>query len=404
MKMSIRMISLIGKIIIHQTYTGRVVVAHLCFYGLYAPLNAPYLRQLGAGTILGGEFESGLVALYEQLAGNGPVARSSSQTEPIISLARQTFRLPDRSGLPGPAGYAQLVSADGSRRLVGYTEASRGCKHRCRHCPIGPVYQGRFRVVQAEVVLADIEQQVRAGAQHITFGDPDFFNGPGHAIPLIKALHRQFPQLTYDVTIKVEHLLKQAHLLPVLRQTGCLFVTSAVESVDDAVLQILDKGHTRADFERIVALFKSSGLTLNPTFIAFHPWLSLAHYLDFLNTIAELELIPHLSPIQYAIRLLIPAGSDLLPQPAVQGLVGQFDQQALVYPWQHPDPAVDRLQAEILALVQANDMPRQQLFSHIWQRARAAYVEAGGSPPDLARPANELVAKPIPHLSEPWYC
>src|SRR5688572_24560436 len=41
--------------------------AHLCCYGLYAPVNAEYLRGLGAGTILGGEFEEGLVALVARL-------------------------------------------------------------------------------------------------------------------------------------------------------------------------------------------------------------------------------------------------------------------------------------------------------------------------------------------------
>ena len=35
--------------------------AHLCFYGLYAPVNEAYLRGLGVETILGGEFEEGLV-------------------------------------------------------------------------------------------------------------------------------------------------------------------------------------------------------------------------------------------------------------------------------------------------------------------------------------------------------
>src|SRR5205807_3753801 len=42
--------------------------AHLCFYGLYAPVNEGYLRKLGADTILGGEFEEGLVALAGRLA------------------------------------------------------------------------------------------------------------------------------------------------------------------------------------------------------------------------------------------------------------------------------------------------------------------------------------------------
>src|SRR5215213_9166400 len=61
--------------------------AHLCFYGLYAPVNEEYLRELGAGTILGGEFEEGLVALVERLAAN-EMRRSplQAQPEPMISL------------------------------------------------------------------------------------------------------------------------------------------------------------------------------------------------------------------------------------------------------------------------------------------------------------------------------
>ncbi len=164
-----------------------------------------------------------------------------------IPLGRQQFQIPDRTALPGLATYAQLLT-DGETRTSGYTEATRGCRHLCRHCPVVPVYQGTFRVVQREIVLADIRQQVEAGARHITFGDPDFFNEPGHARMIIEALHREFPELTYDVTIKVEHLLKHRELIPILRETGCAFVVSAVESIDDRLLALLEKGHTRADF------------------------------------------------------------------------------------------------------------------------------------------------------------
>src|SRR5262249_49185832 len=151
-----------------------------------------------------------------------------------VSLTRQQFLVPDRTGLPPLSSYAQLV-VNGATRRVGYTEASRGCKHWCRHCPVVPVYRGAFRIVQAAVVLADIRRQIAGGAEHITFGDPDFFNGPGHAVRIVEALHQEWPWLTYDVTIKIEHLLRHRNLLPVLKTTGCLFVTSAVESLDDPV-------------------------------------------------------------------------------------------------------------------------------------------------------------------------
>src|SRR5271165_2968357 len=130
--------------------------AHICFYGLYAPVNEEYLRGLGVGTILGGEFEEGLVNLAARLhlaAGNG--SASTKQQEPIISLARQKFLVPDRAGMLEPAKYARVVMPSGEHRVAGSTEATRGCKHLCRHCPIVPVYNGAFRVVERDVVLED---------------------------------------------------------------------------------------------------------------------------------------------------------------------------------------------------------------------------------------------------------
>jgi radical SAM superfamily enzyme YgiQ (UPF0313 family) len=375
--------------------------AHLCFYGLYAPVNEGYLRKLGVQTILGGEFEQGLSDLVARLgAGRG----SEAQREPVISLARQKFLVPDRAGLPALSKYARLVMPGGEERVAGYTEASRGCKHLCRHCPIVPVYNGAFRVVDRDVVLEDVRGQIAMGARHITFGDPDFFNGVGHAMPLVEAMHREFPELTYDVTIKVEHLLAHARHLPVLRDTGCLFVTSAVESLDDAVLARLDKHHTRADFLRVAAFFREVGLALQPTFVPFTPWTTLESYVDLLGVLDGEGLVESVAPIQLAIRLLIPAGSRLLELDEVRGLVGPFDEAAMVYPWRHPDPRVDSLCEELQGIVHAGEKikrTRSRIFAGIREAARAAAGLA--SVAEKAQPVLSARAA-VPYLNEPWYC
>jgi hypothetical protein len=321
----------------------------------------------------------------------------------VVSLARQQFLVPDRAGLPDLAGYAQLALPDGSRRVVGYTEASRGCKHLCRHCPIVPVYKGRFRIVQRDVVLEDIRQQVARGAKHITFGDPDFFNGIKHALELVRCLHAQDPRLTYDVTIKVEHLLKYAPLLSTLSETGCSFVTTAVESVDDRVLEILDKGHTRADFLKVVGVCRRAGLNLVPTFVAFNPWITLDGYRDLLKTLGELDLVDHVAPIQLAIRLLIPQGSRLLELPEVRQVVGGFDESALCYRWEHPDPRVDALQREVEDWVQgaATRADRRSIFREVWRRLHQALDRTVAPLPDRE---SSLPRAAIPFLNEPWYC
>jgi len=378
--------------------------AHLCFYGLYAPVNEAYLRRLGVQTILGGEFEAGLASLARRLAA---AEANGLQSEPVISLARLQFRAPDRNGLVPLEKYSRLMMPGGATRTVGYTEASRGCKHLCRHCPVVPVYNGVFRIVDREVVLEDIRQQVAAGAQHITFGDPDFFNDIGHAVPLVEALHGEFPQLTYDVTIKIEHLLKHRDCLGKLRDTGCLFVTSAVESVDDAVLEKLDKNHTREDFLRTIELFRELGLTLQPTFVAFTPWTTLGSYCEMLDLIREHDLVENVAPIQFAIRLLIPAGSRLLELPDIAAMTGDFDEAALVYPWKHTDARVDLLCEELQEIVHTGEKMnhgRGRIFERITQ---AAYSAAGREKEAKMRSGAQAILAAratIPYLNEPWYC
>lgn len=363
--------------------------ARLVAYGLYAPLNADLLRKRGIAHILNGEFEQALVDL----------ATTGAAADPEHGLARLTFRRPSREGLPPLTRYAALQVGD-DRRTAGYTEASRGCKHRCRHCPIVPVYDGRFRVVSADVVMEDIRAQIDAGATHITFGDPDFFNGIGHARAVLERFARECRGVSYDVTIKVEHLLKHADMLPILKDTGCAFVTSAVESVDDAVLARLEKGHTRDDFERVAALCARSGVPLSPTFVPFTPWTTIEGYVELLRTIERLDLVDNVAPVQLGIRLLVTSRSRLLELEDVQRLVRPFDPVSLTYPWTHPDALVDRLHQEVVRTVGVRiNAPRREVFARVRELAHAAA--------QLPLPAHSPILPAratVPYLTEPWYC
>lgn len=409
--------------------------AHLCCYGLYAPVNAELLRSHGVETILGGEFEAELLRVA------GAIAETTRDITFDVeahnggsrSIPKLSFIPPDRTTLPPLQKYARLKLPDGEQRVVGYTEASRGCRHLCRHCPVVPVYNGTFRVVQREVVLQDIRQQVAMGAEHITFGDPDFFNGPGHAVAIVEAMHQEFPALSYDVTIKIEHLLKFAEHLATLRSTGCALITTAVESMNDRVLALLEKGHSRADFVRAVELMRGIGLPLAPSFIPFTPWTTLTGYADLLRVIAELDLVENVSPVQLAIRLLIPAGSRLLELAEVRDLIGEFDADLLSYRWANRDPRVDELQKVIettVAQAAREELSRSETFARIWRLAdvvpaaigrngraqlgsaacqgedsAVVFTHAADSLPNETASAPVLAARAtIPYLTEPWYC
>jgi len=379
--------------------------AHVCFHGLYAWLNAALLLQGAADSIIAGEGEDVLVDLVRALGdGRDPsrvpgVTTRASRAEPV--RARLSFPVPDRSTLPSPARYA-AYRHDGYTDAAAYVEASRGCLHVCRHCPVVPVYGGRFFVVPADVVLADIRAQVAAGARHVTFGDPDFLNGPGHAIELCRRLHAEWPELTFDFTAKVEHLLKHRTLLREFAALGCTFVVSAVESLSDEVLRRLDKGHTAAHVSELVTVMEDAGLVLHPTLVAFTPWTTLDDYIAVVEFFRARGLVAYVPPVQLAIRLLVPPRSALLSEPDAAAWVGPLDPEAFTHRWAHPDPRMDVLYGRVASCVEAaEDAGEDPRLT--WDAVRAlAYAAAGRAMPDEAMPP-AYIPDP-PRLTEHWFC
>jgi radical SAM superfamily enzyme YgiQ (UPF0313 family) len=389
--------------------------ARICFYGLYAALNADYLLRGCADATIGGEYEEALAGLARALeAGEDvdvPGVRTRERTAAPV-LARLPFVQPERSALPPLERYARLVR-DGEAVPAGYVEASRGCLHTCRHCPITPVYGGRFFVVPRAVVLDDIRAQVAAGARHITFGDPDFLNGPGHSLAIVRALHGEFPDVTFDATIKIEHILERGALFTELAALGCAFVVSAVESLSPKVLWHLKKGHTRADVVEALGILDAAGIPMRPTFVAFTPWTTARDYLEVLDFIAERTLIEHIDPVQYTIRLLVPPGSALLADEGADTWIGPLDEEAFSYRWAHPDARMDALQREVAALVEHATRVRWsngETFAAVRALAEDGLgkrVAAGArTVSNDIRPHGgvALARRPVPHLSEPWFC
>src|SRR3954464_7121037 len=346
----------------------------VCFYGLYAPVSRDLTLGRLADRVIAGEYEPALVAWA-----------GGARTGPERELGRNAFQLPARDLLPSLERYAHLA-LHGEERLVGYVEASHGCVHMCRHCPIPSVYDGRIRIVQADTVLADVEQLVAAGARHITFGDPDFLNGRKHSLAVAEAMHERFPELTFDCTVKVEHVLEFPQVWPELARCGCLFVVSALESVNDDILARLDKGHTKRDAADAIALLREHGIELRPSFLPVTPWTTHQDVIDLLEFVAEHDLVGNVDPVQYTIRLLLPEGSLLLDHPDMAPHLGPYDADRLSWTWTSADPAVDELQARLAALAEAGALTYERICAEVGADIEIGHVEER------------------PRLTEPWFC
>jgi hypothetical protein len=294
--------------------------------------------------------------------------------------------LPARDLLPPLERYAQLAIG-GELRLAGAVEAGRGCASRCKHCPVPAVYDGRTKIVAVDDVIADIGQLVDLGARHVTFADPDFLSGPHHARRIVDAVHATFPALTFDVTTKVELVLRHRDLWESFADAGCIFVTSAVECVDDDVLRILDKGHTAADAADAVRLLRASGIEPRPSLLPFTPWTTHESLVALARFVDGHDLAGNVDPVHWSIRLLLPDGSLLLDVPELQPFLIGYDREVLGHAWRSADPAMDRLQREVAAVVEdGGDF--------------AAVCAVIGAPaPSPWTPADER-----PHLTESWFC
>lgn len=373
----------------------------ICFYGLYATVSRELVTSELGVHMIAGEYEPALTAWVDELA--APRAPAPAGDRPIVHLQRGTFELPARELLPGLERYACLA-VGGEERLVGYVEASHGCVHRCRHCPVPTVYDGRIRIVQAETVLRDIERLATMGARHITFGDPDFLNGWRHSVAIVRALHQRCPELTFDCTTKVEHVLEHADVWAQMAAAGCLFVVCALESVNDEILERLDKGHATAEAVRAIELLREHGIETRPSFMPFTPWTSPRDVLEIVDFVAAHDLVANVDPVQYTIRLLVPEGSLLLKRDDLREHLGPYQAERLSYPWRSADPEADRLQGLLSALVQQSTAAQEATgltFARIRAAAREATGEPHGPEPE-AIPMGSTEGRP--RLTEPWFC
>jgi radical SAM superfamily enzyme YgiQ (UPF0313 family) len=375
--------------------------AHICFFGLYAELHARYLVPALADSCLGAEFEADLLDLVAAVRDRGddtPRSVALTQRARVATGTRErTLDLsPRRAKGEHNDRYVRLQTENGDC-ATGYVIATRGCKHTCRHCPIPAAYGGTFYAIPADHVLADIDAAITLGAAHITFADADFLNGPTHALRIAREMNRRHPSVTFDYTAKIEHLRRHPDVADELQQLGNVFVVSAVESFNDEVLRRLDKGHTAAEAVSVIRRFAQRGQVLRPSLVPFTPWETRESLAQMFTIVAEEGLIDRIDPVQYSIRLLIPAGSLLLHDADLATRVGAFDATRFTHAWSHPDPQMDDLQTALAAI---STTAAQQGDSAAETFLRMAEIAA----PDRITRVTPRSAGIAPRLTEDWFC
>ena len=305
--------------------------------------------------------------------------------------------VPDRTILPSITDYSHIV--DGSNNLIaGSVETTYGCKHECTHCPVPIEFKGMFKTFGTEKIITDVTNQVEEGAKHISFNDPDFFNGPKHALKILQLLNEKHPSITYDSTIKVEHILKYPDYFQELKNLNMLFVISAFETTNDHVLNILQKNHSFNDLNKAVELSLENKIDIRPTWMPFSPWTEQNDLISIIKLIENYKLRETVDPIQLTIKLLVPKNSLILKRPEMKEYLLDYDPSSFSYAWKYKFPNIDNIQNE--------------LFTYVLQHeSENEYAQYLGLVDILESHTNETLLNSekysqriVPKLSETWFC
>jgi radical SAM superfamily enzyme YgiQ (UPF0313 family) len=255
-----------------------------------------------------------------------------------------------------------------------------------------------FKTFGTEKIITDVTNQVEEGAKHISFNDPDFFNGPKHALKILQLLNEKHPSITYDSTIKVEHILKYPDYFQELKNLNMLFVISAFETTNDHVLNILQKNHSFNDLNKAVELSLENKIDIRPTWMPFSPWTEQNDLISIIKLIENYKLRETVDPIQLTIKLLVPKNSLILKRPEMKEYLLDYDPSSFSYAWKYKFPNIDNIQNE--------------LFTYVLQHeSENEYAQYLGLVDILESHTNETLLNSekysqriVPKLSETWFC
>lgn len=329
--------------------------AHVTFFGQYATVNYRRLAGPYGDSAIVGEWELPLTALSQRVLGGdrdprdmpGLYRPGMADVAPFIPPRGEgaaVSRLPPaRHLLPPLTRYPQpqVETLCGESKVVGATELTRGCHHRCLYCSVFAAYHGRVILAPDDLIMADVRNMVAAGMTHLTFADAEFLNVVPPALRIVRAIHQEFPQLTMDFTARVDHILESREAVAEMAKLGVRFITSAMEFPSERVLQAVAKEVKLNELDDALGFLEGIGVRANPTFVMFNPWVTFEEILEFTDFVVARKLDRIIDPIQYETRLHLYKGSPLLDDPFIRGL--KLTENEFHYEWSHPDDRVDEL-------------------------------------------------------------
>jgi radical SAM superfamily enzyme YgiQ (UPF0313 family) len=199
--------------------------------------------------------------------------------------------------------------------------SSRGCYNRCSFCTVSQFYNdpkgSSFRLRSAENVIEELKQLKKdyPNINEVWFVDDNFVTPGKKGIERAKKLCEGIKSLGFkhfDIYLRANDINEE--ILKLLKESGIRSIFIGAESGCDNTLQnIFNKNITVKKTKDAILLCKKFGVNIDPGFIMFHPWSTLAEveqnikFLKEIGTYTPYAILSFLTACKFT-----PIGKDML--------------------------------------------------------------------------------------------
>ncbi len=165
----------------------------------------------------------------------------------------------------------------------------RGCPYNCQFCADKAYYGQVLRLPSVRKVISEIERDIKEfGVDEFLFWTESFMINPKFAESVCREIIKRKLKIRFVVNGRVDQV--NPKLLQLLKKAGCWMIGFGIESGDNHILELMQKGITTEQIKKAVIMAKKAGLEVTGHLIVGYPGETKATIEETIQMAIKLDL------------------------------------------------------------------------------------------------------------------
>lgn len=149
---------------------------------------------------------------------------------------------------------------------------SRGCPHNCAYCSSPFLYRRTVRLKSPEKIVGEIEFLInKYKFKNFHFHDDDLLLNIKRIEKLCHMIIERRLNIKFICLTNINTLLKNQHILSLLKKAGCVGIEFGIESVNKGILSSINKTQDTKNLLKIANMLEKEGITPMYLVMSFNP-------------------------------------------------------------------------------------------------------------------------------------